>query len=156
MLFPRGWVWDQSCLTFLSVTWAVGLSTAQHPPASAPADCGCQGTFPLVTATSWALFQSSSGANCIQQGSKMQQFIFSLTQVSISVELTTVPVCLSAMTELPSLSTLQFPSPPLDLPLYCCLQNAESRFCICGKSCWELSPLRPHFLRSFIFLSSCL
>lgn len=75
---------------------------------------------------------------------------FSLTQVSISLQLTTVPVCLQWLS-LPAFQHCNFLHIPLDLPLYCCLQNTESRFCICGKSCWELSPLWPHFLKIFHF-----
>lgn len=65
---------------------------------------------------------------------------FNLTQVPIRLLVTAVDIWLSLTTS-QRCNSLHI---PLDLLLYYCLQNAESRFCICGKSCWELSPFWPH------------
>lgn len=82
---------------------------------------------------------------------------FNLTQVSISLPLTRVPVCLSAMTEPHSPWTLQFPSHPF---------GSSSLLLFAKHWVWILHMwkilLRPVpyfdliFFRSLIFLSSCL
>lgn len=99
---------------------------------------------PLVTATSWA--QSWSGSNHVQQANKMQQLMLTwLKSQLISWWLLFPSACLQWLS-LAASQCCNFLHITLDLLFYYCLQNAESGFCMCGKSCWERSPLWLHLL----------
>lgn len=117
------------------------------PPTSTAVAWSHQDTFHLVTATSWVWSQSWCGSNCIQQAKKMQQLILTWLKSQLGFWWLLFPsVCLRWLS-LTASQRCNFLHIPLDLLLYYCLQNSESRFCICGKSCWELSPLWPHVLQ---------
>lgn len=76
-------------------------------------------------------------------GPKRQNSEFSLTQVPICLSITAVTIYLLGL-NLTATQCSNFLHVPLDVLLYYCLQSAEARFCICGKACWEMSPLWPH------------
>lgn len=104
-------------------------------------------SFPLGTATSRAWSQSWSGSNSVQQAYKMQQLILTWLKSQLgSFWLLFLSVCLQWQS-LTASQRCNFLHIPLDLLLYYCLQNTESRFCIRGKSCRELSPLWPPLLQ---------
>lgn len=89
-----------------------------------------------------ALSPSWSGSSLIQRA-KRQNSEFSLTQVPICLSITAVTIYLLGL-NLTATQCSNFLHVPLDVLLYYCLQSAEARFCICGKACWEMSPLWPH------------
>lgn len=76
---------------------------------------------------------------------KRQNSEFSLTQVPIYLSITAVTIYLLGL-NLTASQCSNFLHVPLDVLLYYCLQSAEARFCICGKACWEMSPLWPRLL----------
>lgn len=128
-LQPTKTSWVGTCINLSSPEWAVPLTSG-----------------PLLELIWIKPYSTSQGGRTVN---------FNRTQVPICLLVTTVAVHLLWL----SLTATQcgnFLHVPLDVLLYYCLQSAEARFCICGRACWEMSPLWPHLIQfshfSFLLL----